>query len=773
MMNANTHGKIAFQVETERVLEILSKEIYDSPLALLRENVQNAYDAVLMRGVQEHKPIGDFQIEILVEPLRLTISDNGIGMTEEVLRNNFWKAGSSGKKSELARQAGVIGTFGIGAMANFGVCSRLRVETRSAGSDTTLISAADKSKLSISEDCIDLERINDIRQPGTRLIADLEKSYPLTDQAVENYLSPYVKHLPVSVILNGKLISQQSYTDIVTKRINQTLGSVDVSTSLYSGHLTISVDSNGQVLAHAKNITMQGNKIAGELLLVQGGGQLFGLRNYFGLAPIPVGGAYQLGGIVNLILLHPTAGREALSRESIDHVNHLVSMFEYAISEQLAKSDIADKNLSFLQFVVSNKRFNLADRVTVEILPESKSVPLGQIHAFCKGKTVHYYTGHDQTIIQTFAHDGAFLLRVSPNNPRRNVQLQYIKNILGIKEVPDKATVTKDFKGADLSIAEASLLARIIYVLNEDYLLANVEIVFSEISHGVAVLVTKTPKTVLVNLARNSLAVKPVLSTYQNAYEVFEGFVKDFVRIHLYPRLSEYIPSSTREGVDALAKLLQRNRELFRVEENDLGNLEPFLGDYLSGQKTLEEVINTARSTVRPQTQRVSHEQVGSFEDALPDVAESPVAAEARPGQEYEPAPAIMREEIACDLKILVTNKHRPQLNNFELFLALSDRLFKREREFFRQPHTTKLIWAGHRVIYIFTEASGRITVYYDIELREPLDQQAVSGGMFPTTTIFTKDRIYIPVPEQLVPVFRITAGAKEFYVRFDTIMNG
>ena len=42
--------RIAFEVETSRVLEILSKEIYDSPLAMLRENVQNSYDAILMRA---------------------------------------------------------------------------------------------------------------------------------------------------------------------------------------------------------------------------------------------------------------------------------------------------------------------------------------------------------------------------------------------------------------------------------------------------------------------------------------------------------------------------------------------------------------------------------------------------------------------------------------------------------------------------------------------------------------------------------------------------
>src|SRR5438876_596530 len=45
--------RIKFQVAPERVLEILSSEIYDSPYAMVRENVQNAYDAVLMRAAVE------------------------------------------------------------------------------------------------------------------------------------------------------------------------------------------------------------------------------------------------------------------------------------------------------------------------------------------------------------------------------------------------------------------------------------------------------------------------------------------------------------------------------------------------------------------------------------------------------------------------------------------------------------------------------------------------------------------------------------------------
>ena len=111
-MSETTGDQIVFEVETERVLEILSKEIYDSPLALLRENVQNAYDATLMRATDEGKGLQDAVIEVNVDPQKIVIKDSGIGMNEEVLRNNFWKAGSSGKRTELAKKAGVIGTFG-------------------------------------------------------------------------------------------------------------------------------------------------------------------------------------------------------------------------------------------------------------------------------------------------------------------------------------------------------------------------------------------------------------------------------------------------------------------------------------------------------------------------------------------------------------------------------------------------------------------------------------------------------------------------------------
>lgn len=213
--------KIKFRVETARILEILSSEIYDSPYALLRENIQNAYDAILMRITKEGLSYDEGLIVITIGDGEIEITDNGIGMNENELRENFWEAGSSGKKTPLALASGVIGTFGIGAMANFGVCSKLLVETRSVDSDETLISIAERDRLSISEECIDLKKEKDKRKPGTKIIATLDDASIITLQGAIDYLEPYIKYLPVKVVINGLLQSQKKYQNDLIPEINE------------------------------------------------------------------------------------------------------------------------------------------------------------------------------------------------------------------------------------------------------------------------------------------------------------------------------------------------------------------------------------------------------------------------------------------------------------------------------------------------------------------------------------------------------------------------
>ncbi|KKK97834.1 hypothetical protein LCGC14_2648800, partial [marine sediment metagenome] len=208
--------QIKFQVEFDRVIDILAKEIYDSSYALLRENIQNAYDAILMRSQYSEgswSVTNDGVIDVQILPDTIIITDNGIGMSESVLKNNFWKAGSSGKKTKLAMESGVVGTFGIGGMANFGVSKKLVIETESVETNERIISDVEKSKLSVTEDCINILKVSPTKDYGTKIIISLDDNVDINLEHAKQYLSSYVKYLPVTVKINDEVISLLSITE--------------------------------------------------------------------------------------------------------------------------------------------------------------------------------------------------------------------------------------------------------------------------------------------------------------------------------------------------------------------------------------------------------------------------------------------------------------------------------------------------------------------------------------------------------------------------------
>jgi molecular chaperone HtpG len=770
---------IVFQIETERVLKILTADIYDSPLALLRENVQNAYDAIRMRFAQSGTLNDGGRIDVTLDGDILTISDNGIGMTESVLRENFWKAGSSGKNSVAAKRAGVVGTFGIGAMANFGVCKILKVETRVERGVDLLRSIADRSLLKIAEECITFERVHSDRAVGTTLTVVLDERSSISAPKGEAYLRSYVGLLPVPVHFNGKLISQGNIETLLKtgSRSFKLIDSIRVKhgDGLFVATCRVQADPNGQVLVIASDITMGGTKVEGTLALLQAGGQLMGLRSFFGLAPVPASGPYQFGGWANLAFLQPTAGREALSRESIEHVGRLIKCADYAASWALSKTVFADRNSAFIQWVYSHDKFEFAKGVTIHVLPTGQDIPLGEIKEFVGHKTAQYYAGSDRHVIDTFASEESCLFQLSQSNQRRFVQLHYLKE-RGISEVPDSVQITRLYQPQELTTSEASILLRIVGILRDDYLIPDVEVVLVDMSHGVSVQANKVGEQLRIQIAKGSSILPPVIEVRERAPEVFGQFMKDFVRAHIYHRIQQYVPSSTRGGVDALRKTLLRNRELYRYEDSELGDLEGVLGEFLSGEKDLGEVVRNVRSggtwygNSNGQSQKVSSEQVAPLESVVPDVIDSPIVSERLEGTEFEAGPPILREDISSEMKILTTDESYPQLNGFGTFLGMSDRLMRTESPFFRTPHTTRIIWGGHRVIYIFTNVTGELSLYYDIELRDPISTEKAGGGSFPTTTLITGKRIFIPVPAELAEEFRVDTGSREFFVRFDLL---
>jgi len=735
----------------------------------MRENVQNAYDAVLMRALQEGRPISDFRIEVVMSEKQLIVRDDGIGMTKDILENSFWRAGRSGKNTQLAQQAGVIGTFGIGGLANFGVCTALTVETEPAQQERVRHrTSAERDKLELEKDCVAYESLAPTGSPGTQVTATIDPSASISTLDAKKYLVQFVQFICVPVSFNGEIISQRQPTQVLGIADWRVVGDGVVSDAKIKLNFSVREGPNRRLAIVSDTFEIMGEAIEGGCWLVQDFGALFGLRNRFGLAQVPTVGFYSLGGYINLKLLSPTAGREALQRESVSLVQEITNLLEMRASELVASTEIADGNRAFLSKILASGRIDLAGRVRFRLMPEDELVEGQVLRQRVGARTLHYYQGLDAQTIQTFASGDSALVVVSQEQPRRTVQWRYLREQLKVDEVPDVPTVGRIYEPRELTIDEIGFLSRIKVILADDYLVSDPDVHFAVISHGLTVYAKPKPEGVLLYIARDAAAARQVIQAGSATFEVFGGLAKDFVRNHVYQKIGAMIPSSTRQGMDALYQMLERNKELYRLEAKDRGDVESLFADYLTGNATLAEVLTATATHQRAQAQTVAPTQVAPIEQVMPDVV-----AAVQVGTEGEPPaamPAIAREDMHVEYKVLTVEKAYPQLNGFLAFLALSDRLFRFHAEFFKSPHTTRVIWAGHRILYVFSWANQELALYYDIELRESVPQDAGSGGAIPTTTILTQNRVFVPVPQSIDSLFRVKEGRKEFQARFDTI---
>jgi molecular chaperone HtpG len=146
-------AKKQFKTESKRLMDLMINSIYTHKEIFLREIISNASDAVdklaykALTDDKVGKSREDFAITIVTdEKVRtLTVSDNGIGMTEEELESNLGtiaKSGSLKFKQEMAAAEGVeendveiIGQFGVGFYSAFMVADKLTVITRAYGSE--------------------------------------------------------------------------------------------------------------------------------------------------------------------------------------------------------------------------------------------------------------------------------------------------------------------------------------------------------------------------------------------------------------------------------------------------------------------------------------------------------------------------------------------------------------------------------------------------------------------------------------------------------------
>ena len=188
-------AKRQFKTESKKILDLFTNSIYTHPDIFLREVISNASDALDKRyyeGLQDEKYRVDkkdlsIHIEINKDARTLTITDTGIGMTQDELVNNLGiiaKSGSQEFKKQLENNEDVdiIGQFGVGFYSSFMVASKIIVETKSITEDKAY------SWISSGEDGYEVREIMKDSY-GTKIILELKENTENNDY--DKYLEEY------------------------------------------------------------------------------------------------------------------------------------------------------------------------------------------------------------------------------------------------------------------------------------------------------------------------------------------------------------------------------------------------------------------------------------------------------------------------------------------------------------------------------------------------------------------------------------------------------
>ncbi|MGZ9125233.1 MAG: molecular chaperone HtpG [Candidatus Binatia bacterium] len=140
-----THG---FQAEVKQLLNLMIHSLYSNKEIFLRELISNAsdaadrlrFEALTDKALMEND--AELKIRVAFDPKArtITVSDNGIGMSRDEVIANIGTLAKSGTREFLnnltgdqAKDANLIGQFGVGFYSAFVVADKVTVVTRRAG----------------------------------------------------------------------------------------------------------------------------------------------------------------------------------------------------------------------------------------------------------------------------------------------------------------------------------------------------------------------------------------------------------------------------------------------------------------------------------------------------------------------------------------------------------------------------------------------------------------------------------------------------------------
>ena len=202
---------IAFKAEIKQLLNILIHSLYTDREIFLRELISNASDAltqmdfVMLTDRDVLDPDAELSVRLSVDEdaKTITISDSGVGMTQEELVTNLGTIAQSGARAfleasqegETQQLADVIGQFGVGFYSVFMVAESVRVTSRSYQKD-----AQAASWYATGEDTFTVEEA-DKEERGTTIEIKLKEDAEefAKDQRLRDIVKKHSDYVPFSV----------------------------------------------------------------------------------------------------------------------------------------------------------------------------------------------------------------------------------------------------------------------------------------------------------------------------------------------------------------------------------------------------------------------------------------------------------------------------------------------------------------------------------------------------------------------------------------------
>ena len=143
-----TKQTLSFQAEVAQLLHLVTHSLYSNKEIFLRELISNAsdacdklrFEALNDSGLYEDAPNLEVRVSFDKDAKTLTITDNGIGLSEQEAIDNLGTIAKSGTREFVNKLSGdqkgdsqLIGQFGVGFYSGFIVADKITVESRRAG----------------------------------------------------------------------------------------------------------------------------------------------------------------------------------------------------------------------------------------------------------------------------------------------------------------------------------------------------------------------------------------------------------------------------------------------------------------------------------------------------------------------------------------------------------------------------------------------------------------------------------------------------------------